>query len=61
MPIEINRELMDPGKLKKGSYQDITFKHLLAFVNALESTNKLVVLYHPTPSPILENGATLKE
>jgi len=61
MPIEINRELKDPGKLKEGSYWDITSKHLLAFINALESTNKLVALYHLTPLLILEKDATLKE
>ena len=61
MPIEINWELKDLGKLKEGSYRDITSKHLPAFVNALESTNKLVALYHPTPLPILGKGATLGE
>ena len=49
------------GKFKENNYQNITFKHLLAFINALKSTNKLVVLYRPTPLLILENGAALGE
>ena len=61
MPIEISQELKESEKFKEGNYQDITSKYLLAFINALESTNKLVVLHHPTPSPILENGAALGE
>jgi len=61
MPIEINRELIDPGKLKEGSYQDIAFKYLLAFINALKSTNKLVALHRLTPLLISENSTTLKE
>ena len=61
MPMEIDRELKDLGKLKEGSYWDITSKHLLAFVDALESTNKLVALYRLTPLPILGKGATLEE
>ena len=61
MPIEINRELMDLGKLKEGSYQDIAFKHLLAFINALESINKLVALHRLTPLLISERGAALGE
>ena len=61
MPMEINQELKDPGKLKEGSYRDITSKYLLVFVNALKSTNKLVALHHLTPLPILGKGATLRE
>jgi len=59
--MKIDRELKDLGKLKEGSYQNITCKHLPAFINALESTNKLVVLHHLTPLPILGKGATLRE
>jgi len=61
IPIEINRELKDPGNIKEGSYRNIASKHSLAFINALESTNKLVVLHHLTPLPILGKGATLRE
>ena len=57
MPIEISQK----GKLKEGNYQDITFKYLLAFINALESTNKLVALHHPTPSPISKNSTASGE
>ena len=59
--MEIDQELKDLGKLEEGSYQDITSKHLLAFINALESTNKLVVLYRLTPLLILGKGTTLGE
>ena len=61
MPIEISQKLKKLGKFKEGNYQNITFKYLLAFINTLKSTNKLVILYHPTPLLILENGTTLKE
>ena len=61
MPIEISQELKELGKFKEGNYQNITSKHLLVFINALKSINKLVVLYHPMPLPILENGAASKE
>ena len=61
MPIEINRESKKLGKLKEGSSWDITFKHLLIFINTLENTNKLVVLYCLTPLLILEKGAALEE
>ena len=61
MPIKIDWELKELGKLKEGSYWDIVFKYLLAFINALKSTNKLVILYHPTPSLILEKGTALGE
>jgi hypothetical protein len=57
IPMEISQE----GKLKEGNYQNITSKYLLAFVNALKSTNKLVILYYPTPSPISEQGAASGE
>ena len=59
--MEISQELKELGKFKKNNYQNITFKHLLAFINTLKSTNKLVVLYYLTPSPILKNGAALEE
>jgi len=59
--MEINWELIDLGKLKEGGYRDIAFKHSLAFVNTLESTNKLVALHHLTPLPISENSTTLED
>ena len=59
--MEIDWELKESKKLKEGNYQNITSKHLPAFINTLENTNKLVALYHPTPLPILKMGATLKE
>ena len=61
MPIKISQELKESGKFKKNNYQNITSKHLLAFINTLKSTNKLVVLYCLTPLLILENGAALGE
>ena len=61
MPIEISQELKESRKFKKGNYQDVAFKHLLAFINILKSINKLVVLYRLTPSPILENSTALGE
>ena len=61
MPIKINWELKESGKLKEGSYWDIVFKYLPVFVNALESINKLVVLYRLTPLLILEKGTALGE
>ena len=60
-PMEINQELKDIGKLKEDGFRNTTSKHLLAFVNTLENTNKLIVLYRPTPSPILKKGTTLEE
>jgi hypothetical protein len=57
MPIEISQE----GKLKKSSYQDITSEHSLVFINALKSTNKLIALYRPTPSPISKQGTASGE
>ena len=59
--MEISQELKELGKFKKSNYQNIASKYLPTFINALESTNKLIVLYRPTPLPILENGAALKE
>ena len=48
------------GELKSG-FQNTTFEHLLAFINALGSINNLVILHRPTPSPILEKGTALGE
>ena len=61
MPIEISQELKELGKFKESNYQNITFKYLLAFINALKSINKLIVLYCLTPSLISENSTALKE
>ena len=61
MPIEINQKLKELGKFKEDSYQNITSKYLLAFINALESINKLVALYRLTPLLILKKGAALGE
>ena len=60
MPIEINRELKDLGELKS-DFQNTTPEHLLAFINALGSTNNPVILCRPTPSPILKKGTALGE
>ena len=60
MPIEIDQELKDLGELK-GSFQNTTPKHLLAFIDALRSTNNPVILCHLTPSLILEKNAALGE
>ena len=59
--MEIDWELKESGKLKESSYWDIAFKHLLVFINALESINKLIVLYHLTLLLISEKGAALGE
>ena len=59
--MEINQELKELGKFKEDGYQNITSKHLLAFIDALKSINKLVVLYRPTPLLISEKGAALGE
>ena len=59
MPIEIDWELKELGKLKEGSYWDITSEYLSVFINTLESINKLIVLYRLTPSLISEKGAAL--
>ena len=60
MPMEIDRELKDLGELKSG-FQNTTPKYLLAFINALGSTNNLIILHHPTPLPISEKGAASGE
>ena len=49
------------GKLKEDSYRNITFKYLLAFVDALKSINKLIALGCPTPSPISEKSVISEE
>ena len=59
--MEINWELKESKKFKEGNYWDIIFKHLLAFINVLKNTNKLVALYCLTPSPILKMGTALGE
>ena len=61
MPIEIDQKLKELGKFKKDSYQNITSKHLLAFINALENINKLIVLHRLTPLLILKKGTALRE
>ena len=61
MPMEISQELKELGKFKKDSYQNITSEYLLAFINALESINKLVALYRLTPSLILKKNTALGE
>ena len=61
MPIEINQKLKELGKFKEGNYQNITSEHLLAFINTLKSINKLVILHHPIPLPILKNSTALGE
>ena len=50
MPIKISQE----GKFKESGYRNITSEHLLAFINALKSINKLVVLHRLTPLLILK-------
>ena len=57
MPIKISQK----GKFKESGYQNITFKHLLAFINALKSINKLVVLHRLMLLLILKQSAALEE
>ena len=59
VPIEINQELKDISKLKEDGFQGAASKHLLAFINTLETTNKPAALSRPTPLLISEEGATL--
>ena len=54
-------EISQKGKFKEGGYQDVTSKYLPVFINALESTDKLIVLYRPIPLLISEQGAALRE
>jgi hypothetical protein len=49
------------SKLKENSFRNATSKYLLVFINALENTNKLAVLYRLTPLPILKKGTALEE
>jgi hypothetical protein len=60
MPIEIDWELKGLGELKDG-FQNTTPEYLLAFINALKSTNNLVILYRLILLLILEQGAALEE
>ena len=60
MPIEIDQESKDLGELKD-SFQNTTPKHPLAFIDALGSTNNLIILCRLTPSLILKKGAALGE
>ena len=60
MPIEIDWELKDLGKLKGGFY-NTTLEHLLAFINALKNTNNLVILCRPMPLLILKKSTVLGE
>ena len=59
--MEINQELKELGKFKEDGYQNITSKHLLAFIDALKSINELVILHYLMLSLISENGAALRE
>ena len=59
--MEVNQKLKDISKPKEDGFQSAVSKHLPAFINTLEVTNKLVVLSRPTPSPILEKGTILEE
>ena len=61
MPMEISQKLKELGKFEEDNYQNIASEYLLAFIDALKSINKLIVLYRPTPSLILENSTALKE
>lgn len=61
MPMEIDRESKDLGKLEEGGYRDVASEHSPASVDALESTNEPVALHRPTPSPISGKGATSGE
>jgi len=56
VPLEIDREPKDLSILKENSFQNAASKQSLAFINAPENTNKLVVLRRLTPSPISEKG-----
>jgi len=56
VPLEINWELKDLSILEEDSFQNAASEQLLVFINALENTNKLVVLRRLTPLLILEKG-----
>ena len=49
------------NKLEEDGFRNAASKHLPAFINALENTNKPVVLHHLTPLLILKKGTTLEE
>ena len=61
MPMEIDQESKELGKLEEDGYRDVASEHSPAFVDALESTNEPVALHRPTPSPISEKGAASGE
>ena len=61
MPIEIDRKPKDLSKPKGDSLQDTAPEQLSTVISTLEDTNKLAALHRPTPSPILERGATSGE
>ena len=60
-PIEINQELKDINKLKEDGFRNAASKYSPVFINALENTNKPVVLYRLMPLLILKKGTTLEE
>ena len=60
MPIEIDWELKDINKLKEDGFQNTASKYSPAFVNALENTNKLAVLYRLKPLLISKYSTALE-
>jgi len=61
VPIKVNCKLKDLSKPKEDGPRDAAPKQLSTVISTLEDTNKPVVLYRPTPSPISEKGAALEE
>ena len=61
MPMEVDWELKDLGKLKEGGFQNTAPKHSPVFINTLGGTNNPIKLHCLMPLPILENGAALKK
>ena len=59
--MEINWELKDINKLEEDGFRNAASEYSLVFINALENTNKLVVLYRLTPLLILKKGTALEE
>ena len=59
--MEIDWELKELGKREEGNYWDIASKYLLAFINTLESINKLIALHRLTPLLISEKNAALRK
>ena len=49
------------NKLKEDGFRNAASKHSPVFVNTLENTNKLAVLYRLTPLLILKKGTALEE